>query len=162
MNASYLAKDWARAAELYGHITEAEPKNGRAWYRLGVSPHGKGEHERATKALEKSIENGAANFLAEYEIALCYASLKRDDKTKEYLERAVQDGFGQPELMTSDTELSAMRNETSFEKLIEQPKRNQSPCTYATENRQFDFWAGEWNVVTTMGGKPAGTSTSEY
>jgi hypothetical protein len=160
-NASYLAKDWARAAELYGHITEAEPKNGRAWYRLGVSLHGEGEHEQATKALEKSIENGAANFLAEYEIALCYASLKRDDKTREYLERAVQDGFGQPELMMSDMELSAMRSEASFQEIIEQAKRNQSPCTYATENRQFDFWVGDWNVVTSKGGMPAGTSKIE-
>ena len=67
-NASYVAKDWTKAAELYGHITTAEPKNGRAWYRLGVSLHGKGEHEQAIEALEKAIENGAANFLAEYHL----------------------------------------------------------------------------------------------
>lgn len=160
-NASYVAKDWAKAAELYGHISTAEPKNGRAWYRLGVSLHGKGEHEQAIEALAKAIENGAANFLGEYEIALCYASLKHNDKAKQYLERAVQDGFGQPELMMSDTELAGMRSEASFLKLVEQAKRNQNPCTYAAENRQFDFWVGEWNVVTTHGGMPAGTSKIE-
>ena len=160
-NAGYLAKDWAKAAELYGHITTAEPKNGRAWYRLGVSLHGEGEHEQAIKALEKSIKNGAANFLAEYEIALCYASLKRNDKAKESLEGAVHDGFGQPELMMSDTEFTEMRSEASFQKLVEQAARNESPCTYTAENRQFDFWVGEWNVITTQGGMPAGTSKIE-
>jgi len=160
-NAAYAAKDWAKAADLYGHITVAEPKNGRAWYRLGVSLHGKGEPEQAIKALEKSIENGAPNFQAEYQIALCYASLKRNDQTKEYLERGIRDGFAQPELMMSDTELSGMRSEASFQKLVEQAKRNQSPCSYATENRQFDFWVGEWNVVTTQGGMAAGTSKIE-
>ena len=160
-NAAYVAKDWAKAADLYGHITASEPKNGRAWYRLGVSLHGKGDHEQAITALEKSIENGAPNFLAEYQIALCYASLKLNDKTQEYLERTLRDGFGQPELMMSDAELNAMRSEPSFQKLVEQAKRNQSPCTYATENRQFDFWVGEWNVVTTQGGMPAGTSKIE-
>ena len=136
-------------------------ENGRAWYRLGVSLHGKGDHEQAITAFERSIENGAPNFLAEYQIALCYASLKLNDKTQEYLERALRDGFGQPELMMFDAELNAMHSEPSFQKLVEQAKRNQSPCAYATENRQFDFWVGEWNVVTTQGGMPAGTSKIE-
>ena len=160
-NAAYAAKDWGKAAELYGHITAAEPKNGRAWYRLGVSLHGKGEQEQAIKALEKSIENGAPNFQAEYQIALCHASLKSNDNAKQYLARAVQDGFGQPELMMSDAELVGMRSEASFQKLVEQATRNQKPCAYAAENRQFDFWVGEWNVVTTQGGVSAGTSKIE-
>ena len=160
-NAAYAAKDWGKAAELYGRITAAEPKNGRAWYRLGASLHGRGEHEQAIKALEKSIENGAPNFQAEYEIALCQASLKSNDKAKEYLARAVQDGFGQPELMMADAELTGMRSEAAFQKLVELATRNQKPCAYAAENRQFDFWVGEWNVVTTQGGMPAGTSKIE-
>jgi tetratricopeptide (TPR) repeat protein len=128
-SAAYAAKDWAKAADLYAQITASEPKNGRAWYRLGVSLHGKGDHEQAIKALEKSIENGAPNFLAEYQIPLCYASPKLNDKTQEYLERALRDGFGQPELMMSDAELNGMRSEASFQKLVEQAKRNQIPCT---------------------------------
>src|SRR4029077_17126912 len=65
-NASYVAKDWAKAAELYAHITTAEPNNGAARTRLVCALHGKGEHEQAIEALAKAIENGAANFLGEY------------------------------------------------------------------------------------------------
>jgi len=48
-----------------------------------------------------------------------------------------------------------------FAKLLEQAKKNQRPCVYSLENRQFDFWLGEWSVTTTQGGIPAGDSKIE-
>ena len=35
------------------------------------------------------------------------------------------------------------------------------PCAYNPENRQFDFWLGEWKVETTQGAIPAGQSKIE-
>jgi len=46
-------------------------------------------------------------------------------------------------------------------KLVEQANHNLKPCAYAAENRQFDFWVGEWNVETTSGAVPAGQSRIE-
>jgi len=39
---------------------------------------------------------------------------------------------------------------------VEQARRNQQPCEYQPENRQFDFWLGECSVVPTSGGGPVG------
>lgn len=36
-DASFLAKDWAKAAQLYDNLTKTEPKNRRNWYRLGIA-----------------------------------------------------------------------------------------------------------------------------
>jgi len=33
------------------------------------------------------------------------------------------------------------------------------PCEHQPESRQFDFWIGEWDVVTTQGHDPAGSSS---
>jgi hypothetical protein len=44
--------------------------------------------------------------------------------------------------------------------VIEATTANATPCEHTPENRQFDFWIGEWNVETTNG-QPAGTSKVE-
>jgi len=54
--------------------------------------------------------------------------------------------------------LEALRTDSGFATLVEQAKRNQTPCEYSAENRQFDFWIGDWNVVPTGGGLPQGAS----
>jgi tetratricopeptide (TPR) repeat protein len=160
-NAAYVVKDWNKAAQLYGSITAADAKNGRAWYRLGVALHGTGQQEKAISALQRALEAGAPNFMAEYQIAVAYGSLQNKEKAFEYLEKAMRDGYGQPEQMQSEMDLQALRGDPRFAKLVEQATHNQKPCAYAPENRQFDFWVGEWNVVTTNGGLPAGSSRIE-
>src|SRR6267154_124652 len=56
---------------------------------------------------------------------------------------------------------AALHSDPRFAKLVEQAKENHRPCAYTTENRQFDFWLGEWSVTTTQGGIPAGDSKIE-
>jgi hypothetical protein len=48
-----------------------------------------------------------------------------------------------------------------FAKMRQQSEHNLKPCASTPENRQFDFWLGEWNVETTQGGVPAGKSKIE-
>jgi tetratricopeptide (TPR) repeat protein len=158
---AYDAKDWTKSADLYQQIAAADPKNGRAWYRLGVSLHKKGEHEKAIAAFQKAGEAGIPIFLAEYQTALAYASLHNSTKAFEYLEKATAGGFAQPEQMQTDAELQPYRNDPRFPELVELAEHAQKPCDYAPENRQFDFWLGEWSVVTTAGNMPAGTSRIE-
>ena len=158
---SYAAKDWQKAEQLYERITAAEPANGRAWYRLGISRQGLGHHEQALQAFDKALENAAPTFLTEYQIALSYASLSNKEKTFDYLQRAAQHGFSDPDQLNSSSELVALRGDPRFAKILEGVARNQKPCAHAPESRQFDFWVGEWNVVATEGGQSVGTSRIE-
>jgi len=160
-NDAYDAKDWKKAAALYEKIAEEEPQSARAWYRLGISLHGIGEEQRALSAYEKSLKAGLPPAFGEYQIALVYASMKEKEKAILYLQKAATDGFSQLEQLDSDTELAELRGDERFTKVEEQTRRNQKPCAYAPENRQFDFWLGEWNVVTTKDGIAAGSSRIE-
>ncbi len=160
-NEAYNRKDWKQSAILYERITAIDPKNGRAWYRLGVSLHQNGENEKALAALQTALQTGAPNFFVEYQMALVSASLQRTSEVFDHLEKATSNGFAQPKLMQSDRELQPYQSDPRFSKFVEAAEHNLRPCSYAAENRQFDFWLGEWNVVTTAGEMTAGTSRIE-
>lgn len=160
-NSAYQSNNWRKAARLYQQIADTDPKNSRAWYRLATSLHEMGEQEKAIVACRKSMEAGLPPAIGEYQLALVYASLKENEKSFEFLENAAKHGFNQPETLLSDSELAGLRDDARFSKLMEQVKKNQKPCAYSTENRQLDFWLGEWNVLTTQGETPAGSSKIE-
>jgi hypothetical protein len=63
--------------------------------------------------------------------------------------------------LSADPDLAELKSDPRFAKILELVARNQKPCAYAAENRQFDFWLGEWSVVTSQGETPAGDSRIE-
>src|SRR4029077_19020673 len=142
--AAYDAKDWAKAAKLYALLSQSPEAPPRVWLRLGAALRELGKYQDALAAFEKANAAGAALF-GEYGEAAVYTAMKQLDKAFEHLEKAVQQGYGQPEVMSSDPHLAALRSDPRFAKLLEQAKKNQRPCAYTAENRQFDFWIGEWS-----------------
>ena len=158
--AAYDAKDWAKAAKLYAQLSQSPEAPPRVWLRLGASERELGRYDDALAAFDRANAAGAALF-GEYGEAAVYTAMKQLDKALEHLEKAVQQGYGQPEVMSSDPHLAALRSDPRFAKLLEQAKKNQRPCAYTAENRQFDFWLGEWSVTTTQGAVPAGDSRIE-
>lgn len=160
-NAAYEAKDWEKTAKLYEElsqqITEPPP---RVWLRLGAALRALGKYDEALASFEKANQSGAGLF-GEYAKACVYTALKQPEKTFASLESAVKQGYADPDNLQSDPNLAALRSDPRFAKIVEQAKKNQRPCAYAAENRQFDFWLGEWEVSTTQGGVPAGNSKIE-
>ena len=160
-NNAYQGKDWPAAAKLYGHITAVQPQNGRAWYRLGVSLHGTGKQDDAVASFQQAMKAGIPRGPAEYGIALAFASKHDAESAFQYLDKAAHDGFSNADQLNSDEELAALRSDARFAKVLDQVNRNAKPCAYNPLNRQFDFWVGEWQVVTADGGSPAGESRIE-
>jgi tetratricopeptide (TPR) repeat protein len=158
--AAYEGKDWAKSARLYAQIVETAP-NPRAWYRLGVSLNKIAENNKAIEAFEKGRALGLPPQFAEYGIAVVFASKKDKDKAFAHLEKAAQNGLSQPDQLSADPDLADLQSDARFRKILEEVTRNQKPCASTTENRQFDFWLGEWRVVTTQGKTPAGDSKIE-
>jgi len=159
-SAAYDAKDWAKAAELYRELSRSKDAPPRVWVRLGTALRSLGKYDEALAAFEHATQAGAALF-GDYGKATVYAATHQTDKAFDSLEKAVQHGYAQPETLTSDPDLAALRNDARFAKLVEQAQKNQRPCAYAPENRQFDFWLGEWSVATTQGAIPSGDSKIE-
>jgi tetratricopeptide (TPR) repeat protein len=160
-DAAYKSKNWSEAERLYQQLTQSEPAVTRYWYRLGVSAQGQGDHQKALDSFERTRGKGIPASLLDYNLAAVRASMGDSEKAFTALRASVRAGFAQPDQMISDTDLQSLRNDSRFATLVEQAKHNQVPCNYTAENRQFDFWVGEWNVIPTSGGPPQGSSRIE-
>jgi len=159
-NAAWVAKDWERSAKLYEELSKEKDAPPRVWLRLGASLRALGKYDQALATFQKASEIGAGPF-AEYGKASTYNGMKQTEKAFTALEASVKQGFTDLALLSTDPNLQELHADPRFEKLVEQVKRNTRPCAYAKENRQLDFWLGEWDVSTTQGGVPAGTSKIE-
>lgn len=160
-NSAYTAKDWDKARPLYQQLTQVQPENPRYWYRLGVSLQATGQHQKALDALQKARDKGVPVSIVGYNLAGVFASLGQTDKAFAQLAEAVKQGYSHPDQMNTDPDLASLRSDPRFAGMLEQTRHNQTPCDYTAENRQFDFWVGDWNVVTTRGAEPAGISHIE-
>ena len=159
-NAAWEAKDWERAAKLYEELSKEKDAPPRVWLRLGGSLRALGKYDAALAAFKKATEADAGAF-AEYGKAATYTGMKDTEKAFASLDAAVQQGYADAATLSGDPNLAALHGDARFDKAVEQAKRNARPCAYAKENRQLDFWLGEWDVSTTQGGVPAGTSKIE-
>ncbi|MBC7912250.1 MAG: hypothetical protein H7Y30_17215 [Pyrinomonadaceae bacterium] len=156
-NDFYQRQDWANAVKAYEAITRLEPANAVAWGRLGAALHFMSKYERATEAYKRSNEI-SANATTMYNLACAYARLNDKGQALEWLDKAVQAGFSQPQTLSADEDLAGLRSEAKFKELVSRAQANATPCAARAVNRQFDFWVGEWNVETPQGQR-AGTSS---
>ena len=160
-NAAYQQKDWATAARLYGALAQKSPENPRYSYRLGVALRATGQNEQALHSFQQAQADGLPVSLVGFEMACTYASLGQTDKAFETLTAAITQGYGQPDKLNSEPALQPLKTDPRFAELVAKATRNQNPCIYNAENRQFDFWVGEWNVVDASSGITAGSSHIE-
>lgn len=154
--ALFQAQKWKDAARAFEAITKAEPGNGRAWLRLGAAHHALGQYEWAAIALLRAVEITKAP-VAMYNLSCAYARLNNKDKAFEWLNKALNAGFAQISLLQQDEDLASLRGDARFKEALALGERVTKPCLHTPENRQFDFWAGEWDVE--MGGQQAGTNS---
>ena len=150
-NDFFLAKDWARASAAYETIANLEPSNWNARFRLGISEQGAGRYDRAIEAylaaLKVDPNHGEQNRILMYK-----------ENAFHWLERAIQAGFDQVEMLNADKDLSELREDPRFKELAARVLVNLRPCSVSPEGKQFGFWLGEWEVRTPQG-QLAGTSS---
>jgi tetratricopeptide (TPR) repeat protein len=156
--AAYDAKDWAKSAKLYEEMVSAHPEIPRLWYRLATSQEGLGELDKSLATFQKAAQLGLPPIFGEYALATVYA--KKNDKENAFvhLQKALDAGYNDPATLDSDERLANLRQDARFAHLVQAANHNLKPCADTPENRQFDFWVGEWNVESTEGGVPAGQS----
>ncbi len=153
----FQAQKWAEAAQAYEAITKAEPTNGRAWNRLGMSLRLLGKDEQAIEAFQHAVAIGN-NPVVMYNLASLYAKRKDKERAFEWLKKSLGAGFAQVKQLETDADLASLRDDPRFKEAVTEANRNLKPCAASPEHRQFDFWVGEWDVQNPQG-QPAGTSS---
>ena len=156
--AAYDAKDWEKAARLYGELVKEHPEVPRLWLRLADSQQQLGQLDQALATIENGLKAGVPPIFAEFLSGSIYAQKKEKEKAFEHLKIAVDNGYNRPEQFDEDRHLDLLRSDVRFAGLKKQAQHNLKPCADTPENRQFDFWVGDWSVETTQGGVPAGES----
>jgi|GEM_PF-208504 len=153
----YFSKqDWSNAEKAYATLVAAEPGNGKAWFRLGVSRQSQGEFQAAVEAYVKA-ESIGHNPVVMYDLATAYARLGEKQNALGWMEKAAAAGFSQVDQARNDPDLDSLRSEPRFKAVLEKMEALAHPCETSPESRQFDFWVGSWEVRT-PDGQLAGTS----
>ena len=160
-NTAHQQEDWATSAKLYDELSRANPTNPRYWYRLGIALQAMGRNAEALHDFHQAHANGLPVALVGFDMARAYIVLGQKDSALAMLTEAVQQGYAQPERLTGAPELQPLHNNPRFTQLVDRATRNQKPCDYSVESRQFDFWVGEWDVVDASSGTTAGSSRIE-
>jgi hypothetical protein len=156
----FAAQAWEKAAKAYASIVESDPENGRAWFRLGTAYEKLDNWKDAATAWNKAGALGFAPARVNYNLARAEARSGDGDRALELLEVAVEGGFADLESLKNDAALDSIRSTPMFPVLVEAATKNRFPCRYDLRYRQFDFWIGDWDVLSPQG-QPAGTNSIE-
>ncbi|HEX5708064.1 MAG TPA: tetratricopeptide repeat protein [Pyrinomonadaceae bacterium] len=146
-------RKWEEAARKFDEVVRAEPENGLAWYRLGMSLHELGRYK---EAIEKFARVERLNFApgpAMFRTARAYAKLGEREKAMEWLTHAFDAGYVFPQVLGSDPDINTLRDDPRFKPIADFVREQTQPCTTRPQFRQLDFWVGEWELRDAQGQK---------
>ncbi len=143
-----LAKqDFARAAALFQQAAQADAKSGAAWEGLGMALLKSGKYDDAQNAFQHAVDLQWRPYLNRLNMARVAAKQGDSAKAFQILNDLVASGRASQLLpYLQVVEFNSIRQTQEFAKVVEGMK----PCR-APEYRQFDFWAGDWEVQNPRG-----------
>jgi tetratricopeptide (TPR) repeat protein len=116
--AKMAAQEWPAASSLWEQVVAANPTMPRYWDQLGRSRQLAKDYRKAISALEMSLELGAGYpFNTAYNIACSYAQLGEKDQALKWLEKAMDLGYRNLQVVRIDTDLKLLRDDPRFIKL---------------------------------------------
>ncbi|MCB9879546.1 MAG: DJ-1/PfpI family protein [Planctomycetes bacterium] len=120
-DAAFVARDWQRAAELYGRLSEGDP-GPETSYRLGYCLHVLGRLDEALPWHERAAAQADADprlaATASYNIACVHALRGHVDEAFAALRRAARSGFRRTVQLQRDPDLATLRADPRFAPLI--------------------------------------------
>jgi peptidase M23-like protein/tetratricopeptide repeat protein len=122
--ALYRAGKFAEAAKAYETVTRQEPDNGTAWYQWGQSLWEIGETARAVEVLQKADPLLSAMPMMQagvrFRVGRAYARLKEREKAFEWLGRAMDSGFPNFQLFSTDPDVATLKGDPRYQKIYDQ------------------------------------------
>ena len=148
----YFASDWSNAEKLYRQLLKDTSTNSVEWQRLGFTYYNLGKNDDALLSYEKAEKNNPPAAMQPYlysRMAKVYGIKNNNQKTIEYLQNAVDFGYFNLKELDTAREFSAFQSDAKFKELRTKVYNTLYPCHTNAHAREFDFWAGEWDVYAT-------------
>lgn len=111
-------KEYNQASKILGEIIKADNENAEAWQMLGYTLQVAGDLDRAIVIHKKAATFEASRISAYYNLACAYALKNEKQQAIEYLEKAIDAGFGDEKMLGSDPDLASIRGDKEFSKLM--------------------------------------------
>lgn len=148
----YFAGDWSNAEKLYRQLLKDTSTNSVEWQRLGFTYYNLAKPDDALVNYQKAEKNNPPAAMQPYlfsRMAKIYGIKSNNEKAIEYLQKAVNAGYFNLKELDTAKEFSSFQNDVKFKELRTKVYNSLYPCYTNAHAREFDFWAGEWNVYAT-------------
>jgi len=153
-------KNFVTAEKLFRDSLQKNSNGGEDWFGLGDALYGEQKFSEAAQAYHKAAALNFQSMRAQFREVKSLARSGQNDRAFEVLTELNKQGFPNVKALSNDSDLAPLRSDQRWQAVVDAATANATPCEHTPENRQFDFWIGEWNVETTTG-QPAGTSKIE-
>jgi tetratricopeptide (TPR) repeat protein len=153
-------RNWSSAEQIFRDEVRADAKNGEAWFHLGEALYGEEKFSGSAEAFERAAGAGFQAMRSQFREAKSLARAGDNDRAFAVLDQLNKAGFPNLNSLSSDSDFKQLQSDRRWSNVLAATTANATPCEHTPENRQFDFWIGEWTVQTTTG-QQAGTSKVE-
>jgi protocatechuate 3,4-dioxygenase beta subunit/tetratricopeptide (TPR) repeat protein len=117
----FRQQEWAKAVAAYEQVVRVNPHDGQNWQNYGFALHSLKRYDEAIKAWTKSVEVGYQPATGLYNVACANSLSGHKDAALAFLQKAIDAGFSQEELIRTDTDLDPIRQDPRFKKIIGTP-----------------------------------------
>ena len=153
-------KDWNSAEKYFRDALHTDASNGYAWFELGEALYGQQKFADSAEAFKQASGKNFQSMRSQFHQAKSLARAGQNDRALEVLQDLAHQGFPNLNALSSEADFKTLQSDKRWQEIVDATTANATPCEHTAENRQFDFWIGEWSVETTTG-QPAGTSRVE-
>jgi hypothetical protein len=147
-NDLFQKQDWGGAEKLYRSAVTGNPSDGLSWFRLGVCLHRLNRNQESRDAFQKALDLRFQPLQAMVVIARSHLKDNHLAEGAKWLTQAVDAGFSNTALLDTDPDFAGVKSDPEFVKLRARADLNAHPCLSRPEYHQFDFWLGEWEVMS--------------
>ncbi len=148
----FAQKEWKQARAIYESHLGDTSTNSIEWNRLGYCCFQLGDLANAKKYFSKSLATNPPPFLKALvlsRMAMIDADKNDAQKALGELDSAVSAGYSNLPEMDSLKDFNSLRTKSEFKELRQKVYAIAYPCMVNPHAREFDFWAGEWDVYVT-------------
>jgi tetratricopeptide (TPR) repeat protein len=93
------------------------PRDGEEWFGRGYQMHSSDRYPEAIESFKRAADLGYRKATAMYNIACGYSLLNDKDNALIWLQRALDNGFDQTDLVADDSDLDPLRTDARFKKI---------------------------------------------